>query len=1222
MRFSPDGPNIPSALIASQEKGEVLFVCGAGVSRGAGLPLFDGLVRAIYHELGESWEDYAAERAVMEKDGALNGQYDRVLRALERRLIGGSVRGAQAIRGRIREAIRRSLQPNPGSNLTGHLSLLRLSRDEEHRIRLLTTNFDTLFEQAWRGDTGQNIPSYACQAMPSPRAANFDGVLHLHGVLRDPGVGVANDSDLVLTSAEFGDAYLRTGWASRYVYDLARSHVLVLVGYRADDPPMRYLLEALEADRERYPDLKQVYAIAGAAIVARSTEEALWRAKGVEPVIFAYDGPYGYSPLYDTLREWCSYAEDPTVWRRERLRALLSVDPTTESDHELTEIRDLLSHRDAGGLLKELSPAPAWLPAFADRGLPVTSSPEAAGWIASRIADPAMVEACAGAGPHRDAWWAIDAALADSKARLTPEIRRAWRWIRRASENGPHPTSPRWYDLRARGWDHALGSERRAAVVEVLRPRLRVAKPRRWPGLTEEAEASPSAANLVWIDYEPHHHSPSPRELLQSWPRDAKSEEGLLLSLLEALREALEEAREVGFINGSDRSSWNIPAISDHPQNRYRRGFYPIIRTIADLWARLAVAALARAKAIASAWALSDFALLRRLHLHALNHGWVFSGEEAALGLLDLDDVSFWTVDLQREMMQLMAERWADFPSPSRNRLSARLCAGMPRSLLPAQDALTEHWRSLRDRATFIRLSRIVAAGGSLTPEMADALADLQRRHPGWEPGPDDRDDFTAWTSDVSGPQGRPEDLSSIRTDDLVAEAMRLDREKPFERGDTWHLFCEAEPRRALDGLLAEAGRGEWKPGAWHTFLSSAARVEERTFHRRVADALLGVPDDALRRLSGPAASWLQQRFGSLLDDPAVLTDGFLCLWDHLADVTYVAPAESDEEPEPPDDIVSAALNSPGGLLVWTLCSAISGRKPGEGSELGDALGQRLDRAVRSPTPAGLRARGYLAWELPFLFHVDPGWTLRAMVPCLDPATFEGRLLWRARLSGRSPQAPLFNVLKPALLALANDEGFSAGQADGIAGALMAASIRARTHSDEGWNITPIETRRTLVATTAAVRHRAADILSGWTAGGDLSKRGEHWLQHVGPFFEQVWPRDAGCRDALISGELAGMVLKAGTAFPDAVRDVTPVMVPFRISSIGIEFETDGDNGVLIERFPYDFVFFLNAMIHPDEMDRPRDLDDVLRRCAAADPRVSEQPAYLRLRSLARRKGT
>jgi NAD-dependent SIR2 family protein deacetylase len=53
MRFFPTGPDIPLELISAQEKGQTIFVCGAGVSRGAGLPLFRGLVEGVYQHLGE-----------------------------------------------------------------------------------------------------------------------------------------------------------------------------------------------------------------------------------------------------------------------------------------------------------------------------------------------------------------------------------------------------------------------------------------------------------------------------------------------------------------------------------------------------------------------------------------------------------------------------------------------------------------------------------------------------------------------------------------------------------------------------------------------------------------------------------------------------------------------------------------------------------------------------------------------------------------------------------------------------------------------------------------------------------------------------------------------------------------------------------------------------------------------------------------------------------------
>ena len=55
----------------------------------------------------------------------------------------------------------------------------------------------------------------------------------------------------------------------------------------------------------------------------------------------------------------------------------------------------------------------------------------------------------------------------------------------------------------------------------------------------------------------------------------------------EELIEALEEASDVGYLDNWDRASWDVPSIADHPQNAHRTGFFPIVRTIADLWNRI-----------------------------------------------------------------------------------------------------------------------------------------------------------------------------------------------------------------------------------------------------------------------------------------------------------------------------------------------------------------------------------------------------------------------------------------------------------------------------------------------------------------------------------------------------------------------------------------------------------------------------------------------------------
>src|SRR5882672_4396098 len=109
MRLIPHGPTIPPDLIAAQEKGQTIFVCGAGVSRGAGLPLFRGLVEGVYSHLGEDWNLHIAEREGMRAGGELYGQYDRVLRCLERRLAASDAPRNRGMRERIRHGVRQIL---------------------------------------------------------------------------------------------------------------------------------------------------------------------------------------------------------------------------------------------------------------------------------------------------------------------------------------------------------------------------------------------------------------------------------------------------------------------------------------------------------------------------------------------------------------------------------------------------------------------------------------------------------------------------------------------------------------------------------------------------------------------------------------------------------------------------------------------------------------------------------------------------------------------------------------------------------------------------------------------------------------------------------------------------------------------------------------------------------------------------------------------------------
>lgn len=669
MRFTIDGPDIPDLLVAAQESGQVLFVCGAGVSRGAGLPLFRCLVERVYARLGETWLPYPAENEVMRDSGAMAGQYDRVLRCLERRLAASDVTRASGLRRRIRDAVRDQLQRPAGLVLTDHLTLLELSQDAEGVIRLLTTNFDTLFEHAWHDVHGRRIDSHAGPAMPRPGTIAFRGVLHLHGRLEDNPLGL-EDTDLVLTSAEFGEAYLRSGWASRYVYDLARTCTLVLVGYAADDPPMRYLLEVLEADRERYPDLKPVYAFAPAAEGAEDLQRALWDAKGIKPILYRTSPGGGHESLYGTLREWRTYAADPSTWRERRLRALTFQQPANMAPEQVEEAVALLRHGDATELLGKVSPNPAWMALLAGRGVLDGVHTTAGSWIVTRLADAEMIEACAETLPRDErSRWLIGNTVERERYRLPSDHTEAWRLILKGATQPTYEDPDYgWYAVAMRVREGRIDADIRAAVAALVRPRLRVGRLWAWPSGRLEG-AVRGVRHLVRTDFTPAGHTRW-GEILSAWPQDTDEEAALLRVANHALTEALEEAADVGFTGPDyDPISQGVPAISTADHDAISSAFQPAVCLIAGLWARIAAKDPNRARRLAASWDGTPYPLLTRLHLYALSNVAAFPADEVGAVLAGLDDKVLWVGYTERELKPLLKARWNELPRTVREGL-------------------------------------------------------------------------------------------------------------------------------------------------------------------------------------------------------------------------------------------------------------------------------------------------------------------------------------------------------------------------------------------------------------------------------------------------------------------------------------------------------------------------------------------------------------------------
>ncbi|ARQ00924.1 hypothetical protein CAK95_18885 [Pseudorhodoplanes sinuspersici] len=260
----------------------------------------------------------------------INGDYDVVLGMLERRL-DDQTRGDSQVRFEVAKRLRAG-QNKPASI---HRTLMRLA-DRGGTTTIVTTNFDLLLQRAALRRTSL-IQTYSLGSIPRPtRNAEFSGVLHIHGALS---ANPSRVSELVLSDQDFGEFYLRRRVVPDFIYDAARLFHLVLVGYSASDPPMRYLLNAVAADGTRFDDLKERFTFFGTSEPDPVALED-WKARGITPV--HYRGENNHSALRETLERWAEFSA--INGRKDRVDAKMRRIVKAPRAAALDEDRDLFDH--------------------------------------------------------------------------------------------------------------------------------------------------------------------------------------------------------------------------------------------------------------------------------------------------------------------------------------------------------------------------------------------------------------------------------------------------------------------------------------------------------------------------------------------------------------------------------------------------------------------------------------------------------------------------------------------------------------------------------------------------------------------------------------------------------------------------------------------------------------------------------------------------------------
>jgi hypothetical protein len=307
-------------------------------------------------------------RDVLEDNAYSHYQYDATLELLERRL------PRQRLGLAMRRALAKVLHPRlrrKGATDT-HAALLQLARNREGVLRLVTTNFDRVFEHVAKRNK-QPIHAFAAPLLPIPKNSRWNGLVYLHGLLPEK----EDDSALhrlVLTSGDFGLAYLTERWAARFVSELFRNYVVCFVGYSINDPVLRYMMDALAADRMLGELTPQAYSLGDCAPGQEHSKTIEWEAKGVTPILYeAPPGTQDHSALHTTLKVWSETYRDG-ILGKERIvvsHALARPSASTRQDDFVGRVLWALS--DKSGLpakrFADFNPVPSleWLfTAFAE----------------------------------------------------------------------------------------------------------------------------------------------------------------------------------------------------------------------------------------------------------------------------------------------------------------------------------------------------------------------------------------------------------------------------------------------------------------------------------------------------------------------------------------------------------------------------------------------------------------------------------------------------------------------------------------------------------------------------------------------------------------------------------------------------------------------------------------------------------------------------------------
>lgn len=1263
LRFFENGPNIPDQLLEKRDQGRVVFLCGAGVSVNAGMPNFFDLTKYVV-DFFDPPEGSAIDLEFRPWIEDHQNNTNRPKTALDQifHLLFQEY-GREEVNALVAERLQSGIEGNVQSH--EHSIIAKISSDQEGHPQIVTTNFDLLFESILDNKAGliHEPPAFPNLEIGMP----LTGITYLHGRLQPPG---AEKHPYVLSSADFGRAYLSEAWATSFIRSLLKSYTVVLVGYQAEDPPVKYLLQGLNHDNRS--DRSNLYAFDRGE---PEDIEAKWRDRGVTAIAFK-----DFSSLWDSLEAWAERAENPRQWRSDIIE-MAQKGPRALSAHERGQVAHLVRTTRGARLFARAEPPPPaeWLCVFDSRcrvAKKVTGYGEEAesfdpfeeyGLDDDPMLPDEWTEQTCSEYDHLLEWrhgdsnptdfHRLSGVPGDGYENMPKRLEYLCHWISKqvdspiaawwvAKQPSLHPSLYRMLRLELRNTNvldqNALKTWN--LILEAQSDNRNVAQNYEWFGIKDRVKKegwTPSLLRSFDSELSPFMSTRHPfRRLSAKPPEDdwRNVNEGQIATwevyfpkrhgedidvpddVLESVFRITEGhlTRFVAMQKEVGPTYFQLPTCyPDRDVKGTSHEDHDVFVWFLGLISRLAAKSSCLVRGYALAWSLEEH-YFGKLKLFALNHSELFGADEAADALLGLTQEQFWNWDLRRELLFLICDRWDGFSLANRDAIAERLLNGPDKREYMSDE---EYQGFNRDRA--LRYSQWLMLQGRVLGEKWDArLNTLKSDFPDYD------DDVVVSLTEENfgivrhiGVDETPDAIINLPVAE-VAEQVQILQERDFsdytERRPFTGLVKE-NPRKALSVLSHLARNNSYPHHRWSELISNWPEKMSGRLHSVLLQLFCQLPNEVIREISHVIGRWLCKWFPAAykLEEQLAwrvfdhFVSGMISDSGDAAKSGLGATSIGGVVIERSRRTYEHAINSPIGNALRGLHDTLGSMSLPQGTGLPEEFKLRFEHLLAMQGEPVDHAVTITTRQISWLYYLDPEWVQTRVLPWFSFDHNFSEPAWNGYLSsGNFPPHEVGVKLKPLMRDLF-PKVYEWKWGDDLARVATEMIVELSIfRSDSADGLTGAEARDCLRKMNEKNRQNAVFRLNQI---GQRKSNG--WNDHVIPFVNLVWPRERVFKTSNLVSSWVSLLEASGDSFPKVLQAVRQFLVPVDrdlhwLYQFGREV---GDRKPLTTSYPSDVLELLDAVIPSQSDTLPHYLFETLNLIEETDPNLVADYRFVRL---------